>query len=123
MKLSTLSNREWTQIRAALRFWNQIAVVSSTHPSTHPAVEEEFTEHGPMNVSEIETLLDNTPQHAWLTAQKLANAYGVSRHVVLKRIEKAGIQPDMIVGKTGVYRVETLMLVAEELENESIKTK
>lgn len=55
------NDREWTQIRAALMFWAEVAEVSKVHPSRHSRVEPLFKRHAPLTVAEIEDFLsENT---------------------------------------------------------------
>lgn len=123
VEISSLTNRQWVQVRAALKFWKAIAEVSRQHPSEHPGVSEEFTEHGPMNLSEIDELLAGLPPLGWLTAHKLANAYGMNADTVKQYIQKLGIEPDMWVHNTRVFKVETLLPVVEEIERNGYKAR
>jgi hypothetical protein len=111
------------QVRAALKFWKAIAEVSRQHPSEHSGVTEEFTEHGPMHLSEIDEMLEGLPPLAWLTAQKLANAYGANVDTVQRYIRQLGIEPDLWVHNTRVFRVETLLPVVEMMERNGYKAK
>ena len=111
-----LTERQWNQVRAALLFWRKIAEVSRQHPSEHPEVRDLFKQYGPLNLSEIDELLEETPETLWLTLQKVANSYGVNKATVLRYVEKHGIQPDWIIARTNVYRADKLAPVAEELE-------
>ena len=117
VEISSLTNRQWAQVRAALRFWRDMAEVSHSHPSRYPGVEQEFKEHGPLSLEELDELLeDSLPRAAWVTMQLVANKYGLTKAAVDNIVEKLGIEPDMYVGRTQVFRVETIGPVIEELE-------
>jgi hypothetical protein len=116
VKLTELSDRQWTQVRAALMLWRQLAENSRQHPSSHPSVAEMFKQHGPLNLSEIDELLEGTPEAAWLTPQKLANSFGVDKTTVLRYIRKHGIEPDWVIARTNVYRADKLVPVVQDME-------
>lgn len=117
VEISSLTNRQWAQVRAALQFWRAMAEVSRSHPSRHPGVEQEFKEHGPLSLEELDELLeDGLPQRAWVTMQLVANKYGLTKAAVDSIVEKLGIEPDMYVGRTQVFRVETVGPVVKEIE-------
>lgn len=116
LNLSDFSEREWNQVLAAVKFWREMAEHSRTHPSAHPRVAEMFKGHGPLNLSELDRLLERLPENAWVTIQGLANIYDVGYTTAKERIRKHGIEPGLVIKGTKVYRMEDLIPVAEELE-------
>lgn len=116
LNLSDFSEREWNQVLAAVKFWREMAEHSRTHPSAHPRVAEMFQKHGPLNLSELDRLLERLPENAWVTIQGLANIYGVGYATAYDYVKKHGIEPGLVVRSTKVFRMEDLVPVAEELE-------
>jgi hypothetical protein len=116
VRISELTDRQWVQIRAALRFWREVAEVSRQHPAEHPSVRDMFHEYGPLNISEIDDLLENSPENLYITPHRLACHYGLNRGSIQDRIKKHGIKPDLYTTSKYIYRVESLMPVVEEIE-------
>ena len=117
-----LTERQWVQVRAALLFWRQVAEQSQRHPSDHHAVRDLFTEYGPLNLSEIDELVEGLPRNLLIKPHKLANQYGVQADTMKDRIKRAGIEPDMVVNRTKLYRIDALLPLIEAMEKKRAKS-
>lgn len=55
-----ITSQEWTQIKAALTLWLEIAMRSKVHPTSHPEVEKLYAEskHIPMSADAIIEFLE-----------------------------------------------------------------
>lgn len=107
LSASTLTDREWHQVRAALRLWAKLAASSNTHPSRMAGVEEEFGPHLPMTASEIEELLDRGVC-GHITLYDAASDAGIPAATLKKRVRKAGLRPVA----HGLYERQPLMNLA-----------
>jgi hypothetical protein len=110
-----LTPRQWAQVRAALKFWLSVAESSRTHPSRHPAVSDEFSEHGPLNLDEIREILDETPNYLYVNVQDIVKLTGRSLRTVYYNIEREGIQPALSHGRARLFRVDQVIDLVEKL--------
>ena len=116
--ISSFTPRQWVQMRAALRFWREVAEQSRQHPSRHPSVAPEFEQHGPLSLDELDELLAGLPELNWITKAWFEVHYDVPTSTFKRLQRNLNIEPDMYVNKVPVFRVETLIPMVEELENE-----
>jgi len=120
-----LTDRQWTQVRAALAFWREVAEHSKQHPSRHPGVEEMFRQYGPMSLDEIDELLEGTPAHLLVSARQLANLYGIKRNKkwLDNLLRKHGIESETNCGRVRLFRVDKLGPLLDEFERRGITPK
>ena len=110
-----LTSRELNQVKAALKFWRQVAEMSRTHPSRHSGVMEMFTDHAPLSVDEIDVLLEHWPKkHPYTTAPAFARAIGCKTPAVRKWIDANKIEPAMKAGITPIYATADLAPYVEQ---------
>ena len=103
-----LSERQWVQVRAALRFWASAAEHSRTHPSRHPAVSQEFTKYGPLSLEEVVEIIQDTPKVLYMTATQVADELGADRQKMMRAIRIKNVQPDLICSGAKLFRTDRL---------------
>jgi len=115
--LYDLTEREWHQCRAALKFWAEVAENSRVHPSRHTAIEPMLEKYGPLSVEEIESMLERLSPVQYVTKTDIAKAIKRSPLSVTKRIKKAGLQPDIVIGNQPGYRPERVGEIMPEIRD------
>ena len=93
-----LNTEEVQQIRAALMFWNQLAVNSRKHPSRHPYVVPYFQHTAPMSIDAIQHLVaalgSKEPELGpEPTVPEICKVTGWKRSWVYDALRRANIQP------------------------------
>lgn len=109
--------REIVQIKAALKFWMEMAKLSDRHPSRHPTVASDFTNYLPMTIREIEDLTKTGPAGAILkpmlmSSVEAADLYRLNRRTLQREIVKLGIKPVCRIGRMFLYERDELVVAA-----------
>ena len=109
-----LTNQERQQVRAALKFWNMLAINSRTHPSRHQGIAPYFRDEAPMSIEGIEALvlkLNPTPKKSmYVSIAQVCKITGWGRDWVYTRIRHHGIKP---VTRGRYYQPDLLPLVKD----------
>jgi hypothetical protein len=67
--------RQRNQIMAAVLLWRSLAEHSRTHPSALPAVRDRFDVHAPLDLAELDALIESMRSSTELTNDELATNY------------------------------------------------
>ena len=112
-----LTQRQWTQCRAALRYWQIVAKRSRVHPMEHPKIQEIFGEATPpLTATEIEALIQqpNIERVSVVTLAGAAKKHGVSVGRFKKWLTDRGIEP-VCDGQPALYNKIDISRAALEL--------
>lgn len=105
-----LNERQYAQVRAALRFWVSVARNSRVHPSEAPSVKPEIERLGFLTTDEIEELLDGMPEVLHVSVQDIARMTGRPERTVQYHLRN--VEPDIRTGRTRLWwygRVRTVI--------------
>lgn len=116
----SFTDRQWNQIKAALTFWSAVAESSRVHPMEHPSVRDYFgnDKPTPLTKEEIEALLlaaDVNKMDPLTTITIVSEKTGISRERLQRQLDKMGVEPSMIYGRTYIYSSMALMTAARVL--------
>lgn len=110
-----LSERDWCQVRAALRFWMAVVETSRTHPANHPEAVKELKDYAPLSKAEIESLLAGTPEKLYLSVNDISKLTGWGARYVQYEIRRFGIKPDLRQGPAYLFRTDRVKPLLEKL--------
>lgn len=113
LDIKQLDARQWTQVKAALTLWATVLRNSRTHPATHTNIAPFFDDVAPLEIEELEALIDGLDQPPYMTRLQYAKERGISPQLASRRISGTGIKPIAPQG-THLYRTEDLKKVTEQ---------
>jgi len=112
--LNSLTDRQLNQVRAALKFWADVAEVSKVHPSHHPGVAGLFKRYAPLTASEIDDLLTHVPMVQLVSVPTASEVFDISPARLKLLLEQFGVHPEHVSGRMKLYSADAVRRTVEQ---------
>jgi len=112
--LTSLTDRELNQVRAALAFWADMADVSKIHPSHHPSVAPMFKHYAPLRSKEITELLEDTTSKQLVTVREAADVFNLNPDRLRVLLGQYNVPPELVSGQLKLYHTEAVRRAVEK---------